>query len=224
MTRYRRIRRYGTPAIALHWLVALGIFVLFVHGATMMLIPEHARLPALNLHRSIGVVVFLLVLARIAWRLRHPPPPMRMAHEAVAHYVHVLIYALLVGNGVAGMVGWLASGDPIVLFGWPVRAAHAPAPQLERICLAIGFATARALLLAIALHALAALKHHVVDRDRLLERMWPGRTILVTLLSALSTLVPRNAGARKKRASRRSRRARRDGRRVVPWTTNAATF
>jgi cytochrome b561 len=49
--------------------------------------------------------------------------------------VHFLIYALLIANGIAGMVGWFASGDPIVLFGWDVRAAREAQPQLTRVCL-----------------------------------------------------------------------------------------
>ena len=229
MSLYRRIRRYGTPAIALHWLVALGIFVLFVHGATMMQIREADRLPALNLHRSIGLVVFVLVLVRIWWRMTHPPPSMRIApeHEWIAHFVHVLIYALLVANGVAGTMGWFASGDAIVFFGWELQAPRDAQPQLARCCNLIGFATARALLAAIALHTLAALKHHVVDRDRMIERMWPGRTILVTLLSALPTVAPRRKARKAQRAAKErkahGRRGRKD-RGAAVWTTGAATF
>jgi cytochrome b561 len=226
VTLYRRVRRYGTPAIALHWIVALGILVLFTHGATIMLIPEAHRLPALNLHRSIGVVVFLLVVVRIGWRLTHRPPALRMRprDESIAHFVHVLIYALLVANGLAGTIGWLASGDPVTLFGWTLRPPREPHPHVARVCLAIGFATARALLVVIALHVLAALKHHVLDRDRLLERMWPGRTIKVTLRSVLATLsAPRKARPAKGSAKRR-RRQRRSRRAAAVWTTNAATF
>jgi cytochrome b561 len=227
---YRRIRRYGRAAIALHWVVAVGIFVLFVHGATMMLIPEQQRLPALNLHRSIGVVVFALVMVRIWWRVTHPPPPLRLAPELewVADFVHILIYALLVANGIAGTLGWLASGDPIVFFGGQLRSPRDPQPQLTRVCLVIGFTTARALLVVIALHVLAALKRHVVDRERLLERMWPGRTIMVTLLSALPAIVPkrhaRKAVAAKQQHKRRRSRRGRAQRGAAVWTTNAATF
>jgi cytochrome b561 len=225
VTLYRRVRRYGAPAIALHWLVALGIFVLFIHGATMMLIPEEHRLAALNVHRSIGIVVFALVLFRIAWRLTHRPPTLRMRprDEAIAHFVHNLIYALLVANGLAGAIGWLASGDPITFFGWELRPAHDPQRQVARICLAIGFATARAMLFVIALHVLAALKHHVLDRDRLLERMWPGRTIEVTLHSVLAPLT-RDARARPARSGAKRRRRRHRSRRPATWTTKAATY
>jgi cytochrome b561 len=183
MALYRRIRRYGTPAIALHWVVALGIFVLFVHGAAMMRIAEAHRVAALNLHRSIGVVVFVLVLVRIWWRANHPPPSFRMPElqEWLAHYVHILIYTLLVGNGFAGVVGWFASGDPIVFLGLELRGERDRRPELTRWCVTIGFATSRALLAAIVLHALAALKHHLLDHDRLIARMWPGHTILVTI-------------------------------------------
>jgi len=92
----------------------------------------------------------------------------------------------------------------------------------------IGFATARALLFIIALHVLAALKHHVVDRDRLLERMWPGRTIKVTLLTALPAVAQQRKAPkieRKAKAAAKRRRARRRGERAAAvWTTNAATF
>jgi len=219
---YRRIRRYGAPAIALHWLVALGIFVLFIHGATMMQIPAHARLTALNLHRSIGVVVFALVLVRIGWRATHPPPPLAMAplQEWIADYVHLLIYALLVANGIAGVAGWLASGDPVVFFGWQLQAEHEGRPNRARRSVAIGFATARALLATIVLHALAALKHHALDRDRLLERMWPGRTILVTLAGVMSEV--RRAGTRDRGASSKPRARKRRERDRSPLVATTA--
>jgi len=68
------------------------------------------------------------------------------------------------------------------------------------------------------LHVLAALKHHVVDRDRLLERMWPGRTIKVTLLTALPAVSQQRKAPkveRKAKAAAKRRRARRRGERAA---------
>jgi len=161
--------------MVLHWLVAAGIAFLYVHGFDMMRLPEAARLPQLNLHRSVGVTVFALVLARVWWRLTHTPPeiPMPKVQAWVAHLVHLLIYALLVVNGLAGTIGWIASGDPVEFFGMPVAAAHAGSPALNHLCILVGMTTARALVVLIALHVLAVVKHEWFDRDRLLERMLP---------------------------------------------------
>ncbi len=169
--------------MALHWLVALGIAFLYIHGFRMMDIPADERLHELNVHRSVGVLVFLLVLVRIWWRLDHPPPalPMPPFLAAIAHFVHFLIYVLLVVNGIAGSVGWVASGDPIVFFGFDIAPERTPWPRLSHICIMIGLATARILLVAVAVHVLAVIKHEVFDRDRTLERMLPGPAILVPL-------------------------------------------
>lgn len=204
MARYRRIRRYGAPAIALHWAAALGIAFLFIHGLAMMRIEESERLRFLNLHRSVGCVVFVLILVRIYWRATHPPPRFRMppVQEWVAHYVHLLIYGLLVANGCGGVIGWVASGDPVVFFGYEIRGEQQPSVGLARMCLLLGFATSRALLVVVALHALAAVKHHVIDRDRLLHRMWPGRTILLTIAEALPRRVPRRRRDREAASAR----------------------
>jgi len=84
-------------------------------------------------------------------------------------------------NGIAGTVGWIASGNPIVFFGAPLADAHAPSPTLNHLCILVGMTTARVLVVMIALHVLAVVKHEWFDRDRLLARMLPGPAILLPL-------------------------------------------
>lgn len=183
MAFFRRIRRYTEFAMLLHWLVAAGIAFLFVHGFYMMRLERAQRLADLNVHRSVGVVVFALVLVRVWWRMVHPPPhvPMSDVQARIANYVHLLIYALLVINGIAGTAGWIASGDPIVAFGVPLTGQRAASPEIDRVCILVGLATARVLIVVIALHVLAVIKHEWFDEDRLLSRMLPGPTILLPL-------------------------------------------
>lgn len=192
----------------LHWLVAAGIAFLFVHGFYMMRIEEAQRLPDLNLHRSVGVTIFALVLVRVWWRLTHPPPPVPMpeAQAWIAGYVHILIYALLIVNGIAGTAGWIASGDPIVFFGEPLTGPRAASPAINRLCLFIGLATAHVLMAVIVLHVLAVVKHEWFDKDRLLSRMLPGPAILLPLRP--EEIVQR---MREWRRRRREQRAFRDG-------------
>ena len=181
MTVFLRIRRYTEFAMLLHWLVAGGIAFLYVHGFDMMRLPEAQRLGQLNLHRSVGVTVFALVLVRIAWRMSHPPPeiPMPKVQAWIANFVHILIYVLLVVNGVAGSIGWIASGDPVVFFGYQLAAERTPSPALNHLCILVGLTTARMLAVVIVLHVLAVLKHELFDRDRLVDRMEPGPPILL---------------------------------------------
>jgi len=86
--------------------------------------------------------------------------------------MHVWLYALIVVNGVSGVLGWMFGGDPIVFFGIAVPQLVAPIPRIDRISHVVGFVTSRLLAVSIALRVAAALKHHFVDRDRLLARMW----------------------------------------------------
>lgn len=187
--------------MAFHWLVAAGIAFLYVHGFDMMRTEGPDHLVQLNLHRSIGVTVFALVLVRIWWRMTHPPPeiPMPKVQAWIANAVHLLIYALLVVNGIAGTVGWIASGDPLVFFGIELADGRTPHPALNHLCVLVGMTTARALVLMIALHVLGVLKHEIFDRDRVLERMMPGPPIVLPL-------TPRKV-AQRMRERRRKRRA-----------------
>jgi len=180
---FRRVRRYTEFAMLLHWLVAGGIAFLYVHGFDMMRLQGAEHLGQLNLHRSVGILVFALVLVRIWWRITHPPPlvPMPKVQAWIAHYVHILIYVLLVVNGIAGSVGWIASGDPVVLFGVQLAPERTPSPALNHLCIQVGLTTVRILAVVIALHVLAVVKHEWLDRDRLLERMEPGPPILLPL-------------------------------------------
>lgn len=67
----------------LHWLVAAGIAFLFIHGFLIMHVEEIQRLIELNFHRSIGIIVFVLVLVRVWWRMIRPPldSPWNVAHQ-----------------------------------------------------------------------------------------------------------------------------------------------
>jgi len=99
----------------------------------------------------------------------------------IANYVHFVIYVLLIINGIAGTVGWIASGDPVVFFGVPLTGERPASPEINRLSILFGLTTARVLIVVIALHVLAVIKHEWFDEDRLLSRMLPGPTILLLL-------------------------------------------
>ncbi|MBV5284627.1 MAG: cytochrome b [Methyloversatilis discipulorum] len=173
--------RYTRTAMTLHWLIALMLFGMFGFGLYMVELPlSPQKLKFYSYHKWAGVTVFLLVLARLAWRITHRPPalPADMPGWQVtaAKAGHHLLYLLMV---IVPLSGWLmssAKGFQTVWFG------VLPLPDLLAKDEALGEAlllTHRLLnwffMLVVAGHVVAALKHHFIDRDGLLSRMLPGR-------------------------------------------------
>ncbi len=168
--------RYGSVAIAIHWLSAAAIVALVVLGfaAANSSDPE-MKAALLRAHVPLGLFVLLLTVLRIIWWFvdRRPAPPSgqprwQTSAEAV---VRILIYAAIILLGASG-VGLLAlSGAGTVLF------FHAPG-QLADFWhfppMAAHFLAAIVLLALVGLHVAAALHHHYVRRDRVLARMGVG--------------------------------------------------
>ncbi|MCS4505216.1 Cytochrome b561 [wastewater metagenome] len=174
---------YGLVSIVLHWLIAAAILGLFGLGLWMVDLsyyhPWYTTAP--DIHRSIGVLVGAAVLARLIWRGLNPRPAfetgMARWERAGALAAHWVMYALMLGVVAAGYLITTAQGDAVSVFGWfEVPALVSGVEQQEELAGAIHYYGAWALVLIATVHALAALKHHFVDRDRTLVRMLrPGR-------------------------------------------------
>jgi cytochrome b561 len=173
--------RYSATAIALHWLLAAAIFGSLAMGAYMTDLPmSPQRLKLFNWHKWAGVTILLLSAARLLWRLTHRPPadpPMPAWQHRAAQATHRLLYVLFFAVPLAGWAYSSAAGFPVVLYGVlplpdfvPVSKPLAEVLKEAHGWLAFGLAS------LVALHIAAALKHHFVDHDGLLRRMWPGRT------------------------------------------------
>lgn len=173
-------RRYGLFSILLHWGVALAVFGLFGLGLWMaeldLFDPWYRRAPAL--HQSVGVLLGLLVLLRLFWRLLSPPPAPLGASAAArraAALIHGLLYLGLGGVLLAGYLLATAEGRGIAVFGWfQLPAMLSGLARQEEFAGLVHRWLAWALVGLAVLHALAALKHHFVDRDATLRRMLGG--------------------------------------------------
>lgn len=172
---------YGLVSIALHWLVALTIFGLFGLGLWMVELGYYdawyQRAPAL--HQSIGLVLFAVVVVRLLWRFAEPVPR-ALASQSVlerrgAVLVHGLLYLLLLGLLVSGYLIGTAGGRGIPVFGlFEVPALPMQFEDQEDVAGEIHAWLAWSLIILAAGHALAAVKHHVIDRDATLVRMLGG--------------------------------------------------
>lgn len=170
--------RYSPPAVVLHWLVALLIFTLFGLGWYMMAI-EYRPGGAdwwFNLHRSIGLTVAGLVLLRIVWRATHRPaelPPSVAAWEKLlARAAHWFLYALMIVMPLTGYLGSSYSRGGAAFFGFHLPFWSGPDRDLQRLFFSIHASLVWLFVGVIVLHALAGLKHWLVDKDQVFQRMW----------------------------------------------------
>jgi cytochrome b561 len=168
---------YTTTARALHWTTAALVIVMIPIGIVMA---NFSLGPAgdvlYDIHRSFGTVLIPLVLARLAYRLTNPPPPLPddipAIQQLAANLTHWALYILLI---VQGFVGWIATSAyraPIKVFWlfelppiWPVDQPFSE--KMFGVHRFLGIALA----LLICLHVGAALFHHFVRKDNVLMRM-----------------------------------------------------
>ena len=171
--------RYGSGAQALHWLMFALIAAMYFIGmsmAAMEVSPE--RLRYFSLHKSIGVTIFVLVGVRLLWRQLHPAPllPVSMPRweQSASRVVHVLLYLLM---AIVPLTGWAASsalGASTAWFGqFRLPDLVSKNRELGEALAEIHYLCNRALLILILLHVAAAIKHALVDRDGVLQRMLP---------------------------------------------------
>jgi len=172
-----RAARYTPLQIALHWLIALGIVALLALGLYMVGLPRGLPLKSvlINLHKSLGMTVFLLVLIRIAARATRsapPLPPMRPWQRAAAHTTQGLLYVGMVVMPVSGYLGSSFNRFGTRFWGLPLPKWGWDDPHLRSLFFGFHRFYAWAMIALIVLHVLGALKHQWIDRDNLLARMW----------------------------------------------------
>jgi cytochrome b561 len=172
------LQHYGSISIALHWLVALLVFGLFGLGLWMVELDYYnawyQRAP--DLHKSIGFTLFGLMLLRLLWRYANPRPvplaSLSRWEQRLAGGLHLLFYPLLFALMLSGYLISTADGRAISVFGlFSVPATVTGIPRQEDIAGDLHQWLAYTLIGLVALHVMAALKHHFFDRDGTLMRM-----------------------------------------------------
>ena len=171
--------RYSAVAIGLHWLMAVLIVGTFCVGYYMSgLSFSPGRLKLYNWHKWAGVCVLALAALRLLWRLSHPPPadvPMPRWQARLAHATHFALYAAFFAVPLAGWTYSSAAGFPVVVFGvLPLPDLVSPDKALAANLRLLHQWLAYGLAALVLLHVAGALKHRLIDRDRLLARMLPG--------------------------------------------------
>ncbi|MHB8284294.1 MAG: cytochrome b [Caulobacteraceae bacterium] len=181
-----KLQRYSAVAVILHWSIAGFILFNLATGFFMEGFAPPLKHIVVPLHVSSGMTILTLTAARIVWRLTHRPPPFlpgKPWEHAAAHLVHGLLYALML---IMPLSGWsIVSAHPAhggrgsVLWGviplppiGPIAQMAAPAQRIAHATFVESHTIAGWILLSVLiLHVAAAVKHQLIDRQRILARM-----------------------------------------------------
>lgn len=171
--------RYNIVAIAFHWVTAALIVAMVWLGLTMEDLPlGPEKIETYNLHKSIGFTVLVLTLLRLLWRLLSPPPPLPMTMPAwerrAARASHGALYVLLIAQPLVGIAHSWAAKFPIVIYdSFTLPVLIGPSDSLKEFLEGLHALGALALILLVAVHVAAALRHHFLLRHDILWRMLP---------------------------------------------------
>lgn len=170
---------YGWFSIVQHWLMAAGVFGLFILGFFMVDLdyysPWYNRAP--HIHESLGMLFAALLLLRLVARWTNPPPPplgsLSALERTTARAVHRVFYVLMLAVVVSGYLVSSAGDRAVPVFNWvSVPAFSMPIEQQEDIAGKWHRWIGWSLVIVGSLHGLAAIKHHFIDRDRTLRRIF----------------------------------------------------
>jgi cytochrome b561 len=182
--------RYGSVAMALHWLIAVFIITNICIGLLFDSIPRSS--PTLfnmvQIHKSIGLTVLVLSVIRVAWRLINPVPPLPVDMNAglkfLARTTQFLLYVLIVAIPLSGWIMASASRTGIgtsyfFLFSWPnlpifngldMHAKHDAHELWESVHMVLAWSA----IVLVPIHVAGALYHQFIRRDTVVKAMLPG--------------------------------------------------
>ena len=175
---------YGFVTKALHWVIfgimstqfGVGYLMTRVDDDLYESIPGVSEDRLFDVHMSLGASVLLLALLRLAWRKATPLPPWAstLTHfeRRYEHRVEQVLYVLMLAIPISGVLAAMADGKDVVFFG----AVELPSlisedSDLDDLTLGFHIAGHLAFFVAFALHVGLVIKHQLVNRDRLLNRM-----------------------------------------------------
>ena len=192
-------KKYTNIAIILHWLIAFGICFMFYFGWFMEALPKEApksssydlfnlgiyswelakeaspRAFYFNLHKSIGLTIFALIIFRIIWRFTHRPPAliktMKSWEKKLATVAHRVLYLLMFLIPLTGIIMSIGSKYGIKWFGIKVIPGIDDS-RLRELFLEFHQIFGILILCVLFFHIIGAVKHSIIDKDGTLRRIW----------------------------------------------------
>jgi cytochrome b561 len=174
------ISRYGWQAMLLHWLLAVIVIGMLCLGYLLDDMPRGpTKVFYVDLHRSFGVLALVLVLLRLLWRARHTPPPLPLTvprwQRIAAAVTHGLLYLCILLQPLSGYLASSFGKNGVKFFGMGLPQWGWDDKPLRSFFGEVHGLVATALVVLVVIHVLAALKHLLLNRDQVFQRMLPGR-------------------------------------------------
>jgi cytochrome b561 len=170
--------RYDRVAAWLHWGIGVLLLAEIAFGFVLDEIAPRgtpARAGVINLHKSFGIVLGVLIVVRIAWRLGHAPPPwpatMSARRRRAADLGHVALYACMVVAPLAGYLGSNFSKHGVRFFGLSLAPWGPDWPAAYSFLVGLHDASTYLLLVLVVGHVAMALKHALLERDGIFARI-----------------------------------------------------
>ena len=170
------ISSYGWLTKIFHWLIAIAIFGLIFVGLTMhSMEPSPEKLELYIMHKASGVVVLMLVVARLIWRQINKTvnPPSNLPHilALASKTVHFMLYIFMLLMPISGIMMSLYAGFDVPVFDLFTITAADKNPKIAGIFHQIHTIGIWFFISIIILHIGAALYHHFVRKDNVLIRI-----------------------------------------------------
>ena len=172
--------RYDRVAAWLHWGIGALLLAEIVFGLLLDDIAPRgtpARAGVINLHKSVGIVLGVLIVLRIVWRLGHAPPPwppsMSAARQRAANAGHVALYACMLVAPLSGYIGSNFSRHGVRFFGAELAPWGPDWPRAYAFLVGVHDVSSYLLLALTIGHVAMALRHALVERDGIFDRIVP---------------------------------------------------
>jgi cytochrome b561 len=181
-----RSQTYTRTAIVLHWLVATFILLNFAIGLCMEHFPGYPHKSSewngvLFWHGSFGALVLWLAITRLIWRSTHRPPALPQTvsvwQQRAAHTVHALLYVLMIFLPLSGLAHRWAGNHAVTFFGlWNWQSLISPDEPTRVLTGTIHISLVFILGGLVLMHVVAVVKHLLIDRDGVAQRMLGRKT------------------------------------------------
>ena len=167
---------YGWTSILLHWIAAILLIALYLLAERFEGMPRGPeKFAAVNLHAAVGMSAFLLLVARVLWRMQrgHPDlPPQPFGLDTVAKVVHWLMLTAIVVLMVSGPLIVWSAGREIDIFGlFALPTPFEKSRSLHHLLEDTHAVVAHVFVFLFIVHVVGALKNLVIDRNGVFLRM-----------------------------------------------------
>ncbi|MBK1695099.1 hypothetical protein CKO09_10160 [Chromatium weissei] len=168
--------RYSKSQRILHWLIAIMVFGMLTSGMALMIFGDEAVGSLVHVHMSFGALILIMMLIRVALRVLMPTPasPLTIAEQRVGNAIHLLLYVLLIGLPISGWFATSAAGETVQFFNMTLPAlitATDSSKAFAETLFTLHGLGGIAVLVLVLVHTAAAIKHWLVLKDGLMNRI-----------------------------------------------------